>query len=88
MKASPDFILRHIVDEYILMPTGKNISTYNGTVLLNAVSAFVFEKLQNEISYEDLLAAVLNEFEVAEETARKDLDELLDTFRKYQLLIE
>ena len=55
MKAKPGFILRNVVDEYILMPTGDNIGQFNGTVLLNEVSAFVWGKLQNPLSKEDLL---------------------------------
>ena len=30
MKANPGFILRNVVDEYILMPTGDNIGKFNG----------------------------------------------------------
>ena len=64
MKAKEGFVLRNIVDEYILMPTGDNIAKFQGTVLLNEVSAFVWEKLQNPISEADLLQAILDEFEV------------------------
>ena len=43
MKAKSGFILRNVVDEYILMPTGDNIGKFNGTILLNEVSALVWE---------------------------------------------
>ena len=62
------------------MPVGENITKFNGTVLLNAVSAFVWEKLQEPVSKEELLQAVVNEFEIDEETASRDLDELLEKF--------
>ncbi len=86
MKASPGFVLRNVVDEYILMPTGDNIGKFNGTVLLNEVSAFVWEKLQSPISREDLLKAILNEFEVEKTVASKDLDALLETLRGYGVI--
>ena len=86
MKAKPGFILRNVVDEYILMPTGENIGLFNGTVLLNEVSALVWEKLQNPVSREDLLKAVLDEFEVDRATASADLDELLKTLRSYGVI--
>jgi hypothetical protein len=86
MKAKPGFILRNVVDEYILMPTGDNIGQFNGTVLLNEVSAFVWEKLQNPVSKEDLLKAILDEFEVQRSVASADLDVLLETLRGYGVI--
>ena len=86
MNAKPGFILRNVVDEYILMPTGDNIGKFNGTILLNAVSAFVWEKLQNPMSREDLLKAILDEFEVDKATASADLDALLQTLRGYGVI--
>ena len=88
MKAKPGFVVRNIVDEFILMPTGDNIGRFNGTVLLNEVSAFVWEKLQNPLSKEDLLEAVLDEYEVSRDTAAKDLDNLLETLRGYDVITD
>ena len=86
MQAKPGFVLRNIVDEYILMPTGDNIGKFNGTVLLNSVSAFVWEKLQNPISREELLKAILDEFEVEKAVASADLDALLETLKGYDVI--
>ncbi len=88
MKANPGFILRNVVDEYILMPTGDNIGKFNGTVLLNEVSALVWEKLQNPISREDLLKAILDEFEVEKAVAAADLDALLAKLKEYGVISE
>ena len=86
MKAKQGFILRNVVDEHILMPTGDMIGAFNGTVLLNDVSAFVWEKLQNPISKDDLLKAVLDEFEVEKAIAAVDLDALLSILREYGVI--
>ena len=86
MKAKEGFVLRNIVDEYILMPTGDNIAAFQGTILLNDVSAFIWEKLQNPISKADLLQAVLNEFEVEKAVASADLDALLTTLKGYGVI--
>lgn len=86
MKAKTGFVLRNVVDEFILMPTGDNIGMFNGTVLLNEVSAFVWEKLQHPMSKDDLLRAILDEFEVDKATAAADLDALLTTLRGYGVI--
>ena len=88
MVAKQGFILRNVVDEHILMPTGDNIGKFNGTVLLNDVAAFVWEKLQNPISKDDLLKAVLDEFEVEKDAAEADLDSLLTRFKEYDVIEE
>lgn len=86
MKAKSGFVLRNVVDEYILMPTGDNISEFRGTVLLNQVSAFVWEKLQTPQSRDDLLQAILDEYEVEKAVAAQDLDTLLETLRSYGVI--
>lgn len=86
MKAKPGFTVRRLVGEYVLMPIDENIAAFNGAVMLNSVSAFIWEKLQQEISRSELLAAVLAEFEVDEETAAKDLDALLAELTRLGLI--
>ena len=86
MKAKTGFVLRNVVGEYMLMPTGENVSTFKGTVLLNEVSAFVWKKLQSPQTRDDLLQAVLQEFDVDEATAAEDLDALLEKLNGFELL--
>lgn len=78
MKIKEGFVLRNVVDEYIVMPTGNNIAKFEGAVVLNEVSAFIYKLLENPMSREDLLIAILNEYDVDEATASADLDVLLN----------
>ena len=86
MKVKQGFVLRNVVGEHILMPTGDMISKFNGTILLNDVSAFVWEKMQNPVSKDDLLKAILDEYEVEKSTAAADLDALLQTLTEYGVI--
>lgn len=78
MKAKSGFILRSVMDEFFLMPVGENLSAYHGAVLMNRVSAYIWEQLQTPVSREDLLAAVLQRFDVDETQATADMDRFLD----------
>ena len=82
MKACNDFILRNIVGEYMLVPTGERMKSFNGTMMLNELAAFVWEKLQNPMSDKELLDAVLFEYDVDEATASADLTALLERFQE------
>jgi len=86
MKIREGFVLRNVVDEFIVMPTGDNIAKFDGAVVLNEVSAFIFRQLEHPVSRDDLLQALLAEFDVDEETAKKDLDALLEQFAAMGLL--
>ena len=41
MKARSGFVLRNVVGEHILMPTGDNMSVFQGAVVFNDVAALV-----------------------------------------------
>ena len=88
MKANNGFVMRCVVDEYMLMPTNDNINRFDGSVVLNEVSAFVWEQLQQETTPDAILNALLNEFDVPEAVAKKDLEALLNRFREYGLIAE
>lgn len=88
MKIKEGFILRNIVDEWIVMPKGTNIKNFEGAIILNDVSAFIWKQLEKPLSQADLLTSILAEFDVTEETARVDVDEFLVMLRERDLIIE
>ena len=86
MKAKTGFTLRHIVGEYMLVPTGESTVTNQGYILLNGVSAFIWEQLQAPVTQEELLAAMLKKYAIDEATASADLEKLLSHFQEAGLL--
>ena len=88
MKAKSGFILRTVVGEHILLPVGDAMDGFHGTVVMNDVAALIWEKLQSEVTREELLQAILDEFEVEPSVAARDLDGLLATFRAHDLIEE
>ncbi|MDO4371789.1 MAG: PqqD family protein, partial [Clostridia bacterium] len=86
MKIKEGFVLRNVVDEHIVMPTGDNIAKFEGAVVLNEVAAFVYKQLENPVGRDDLLAAMLAEYEIDEATAAADLDALLEQFQNMGLI--
>ena len=78
MKTADGFILKNPVGEYVLMPTGGQIKNFRSIVLMNNMTAFVWNQLKAGASRQELLDAVLSEYEVDEATASKDLSILLE----------
>lgn len=88
MKALDGFVLRNIMGDNILSPTGNRMKDFKATVVMNGLSAFVWGKLQTETTKEELLDAILSEYDVDHDTAAKDLEELLAKFRSYGIIEE
>ena len=88
MKIKSGFTLRNMLGEHIVMPIGRNISQFDGAIVLNDVAAFIWEKLSEGCSREELLEDILSEFEVDRERAETDLDALLEKFRGYGVIEE
>lgn len=80
--ASENYILRKVAGTYALISVGANIANFNGFVQLNETAAFLWKQLETPKSAEELISALLAEFEVSREEASKDVMEFL------QLLIE
>jgi hypothetical protein len=84
--ANPDYILRELADECVLIPTGNAAAAFNGIITLNPTARFIWEALQTPLTFEELLGRFLAEYEIDSETAKSDLVELLADFEKRQML--
>lgn len=79
MKVQNEFVLREIAGDYVIIPTGKTVLTFNGLITVNEVGADLWKMLQSEVTFDDLLKGILETYDVDEETAREDIQEFLDT---------
>ena len=78
MKAKSGFILRNLVGEYVLAPTGDRIRDFREIILMNELSAFIWERLQSGMSRQQLLDSILDEYEIDEAAAAGDMDAALE----------
>jgi len=88
MKIKEGFLLREIADCYIVVPVGSRVIDFKGLMILNHSGHFIWNQLIEENTYEKLLESILQEYEVDEDTAKKDLDEFLDKARESGVLEE
>lgn len=86
MKIKKDFVMREIDGEYLLIPANATALEFNGIITLNEVGAFIWQQLPSCETEDALVKAILQEYDVDEETARADLAEFLDVFRKANLI--
>lgn len=88
MKVSNQFILRTIADEHLLIPVGEAAISVKGLIALSESGKLLFEKLKSRCSREDLIAALMSDYEVTEAVAGQDTDAFLDQMRQLNMLVE
>ena len=86
MKLDKTFVLRKIADDYVVVPVGSTALDFNGIITLNETGAFLWEKLQAETTVEELVEAMVEEYEVDKETAKTDVEEFIELLRAKSIL--
>ena len=86
MTIKKELIKREIAGETVLVPCGKTVYDSNGLFILNELGGFLWDRLPEAADEEALLAAVLEEYEVSGEVARRDICEFLDKLRELKIL--
>lgn len=85
MKIKEGFILKTVAGENIVVPIGNNVS-FNSIISLNETGTFLWRQLLEEKTTEQLLEALLNEYNVDEETAAQDIDRFTKRLSEVNLI--
>ncbi len=77
MKIREGFVLRKIAGSNIVIPVGTVSVDFNGMITMNDSATFLWEKLAAGADEEALVTALLTEYEVDEDTARRCVKEYI-----------
>lgn len=86
MKIKEGYVLREVARNNIVVPLGDAEVSFKGIMTLNDVGTFIWKMLENGATKEELLNAVLNEYDVDEETASKDIDRYIVKLRAEKII--
>lgn len=70
MKIKEGYLLHQISGQTVVLPSGSELDL-NLMITLNETGAFLWERLQSETDEDALVNALLGEYDVDAETARK-----------------
>ncbi len=87
MKIKQGFILREIAGSYIVVAVGDAVKTFNGVINLNQTGALLWKELSKGGDEETLLKALLAEYDVSEEIAKKDIELFIAKLKGANLLV-
>lgn len=77
-RLKSQFVVREVGDELILVPLSSNIARMNEMFVINEVGKLIWENLSDDSDVNSLTDAILNNFEVEEDIARKDVEVFLN----------
>ena len=88
MKRNANFILREIAGENILVATGEAAQIFNGMITLNEVASFIWKNIDECKTVDKLIASILDEFDIDDETARRDVENFTTQLIRIGMVIE
>ena len=74
--------MREIAGEYVMMPFGKTAQKFNGLIMANEVSAFIWKHIEAVTDEKELAKLICEEFDVSYEEALHDTTELVEQMKK------
>jgi len=77
MKIKEDFMLRYIADEWVVVPMGERLKKFNGLIRLNESGAFIWKLLEKDVSKDEIVTAMLEEFDADEKKVSEDIEAFL-----------
>ena len=86
MKIKGGFVLKAIADSYMVVPLGSYVKEFNSIIKLNESGAFLWSQLESEKNENELIDAMLSEYDIDEITAKNALDSFLSKLKENDLL--
>lgn len=77
MKIKKGYLLREVAGNCVVVPAGKAALDFSGVITLNESGAFLWKLLEKDMTQEELLSAMLDEYEVGPDAARTDIADFL-----------
>lgn len=85
MKIKPGFVLKTVAGETVALPT-EGVADLDMMISLNETARFLWEKLTVGAEEDDLVKALLEEYEVDEPTARASVRRFVEKLRENDFL--
>lgn len=82
MVRNENFLMQEVAGKQVVVPVGTAAAEFPGMITLNETGAFLWGLLETERTEQSLLEAILEQYDVAPETAKTDIAVFLDRLKK------
>ena len=77
MKIRDGYMLRQVIDTYVIMGIGSGNYAPNQIMSLNETGVFLWKLMENQVSKQELIDALCKEYEVTPDVASADVEAFL-----------
>ena len=86
LKIKEGFVLKNIADNYVIVAVGEGNVDFNSMITTNGTGAFLWEILEKGATKEDLVKAVLAEYDADEAIVTADVDRFIQKLSEKSIL--
>lgn len=87
-RANPDFLLREIAGEAILVPIGESAAQLNGMLSVNETFRFLWEQFQEPHTAHEAALAAVEKFSGSPDEIENDVNDYVRESIQHGILIE
>ena len=88
LSHSPSVVTRKTGNEYILVPISNNIADMTSVYTLNETGAFIWELIDGKKKVEEIISALISDYDTDNITASTDVFSFIDNMSKYLIIKE
>lgn len=88
MKLKYEFITTELGNQFVAVPVGDNARDFGGVINLNASAAFILKQMQKDTTVEQIVSALMEEYEGTQEEATAYVEGFIGKLREEDLLSE
>ena len=82
MKRNENFVLKELMGSFVLVPIGEAAMNLNGVITLNETAKFLWDAAEGEFELDDLVDAIIGEYEVDIATATEGAEVFLKRMKE------
>lgn len=86
MKRKGEYVLRQLMDEYVLIPYKETAEQVNQVITLSEIAAYIYEHMQAVDTSDELADLVSKEYNEPKENVRDDVSMVLTKFEQMGLI--
>lgn len=87
-RINPDFILREIAGEYMIIPTGGDNVFSNAVMAPNETAIFLWEAFQQPSTIQDVVVEAMQKYDATEEQIYNSISSFVKQSLEYKVLEE
>ena len=88
MLINKDFTIQKVGNSYLAVPVGETSKHFHGMIRLNETGAFLWKLMaEKDCTEEDLVEALLAEYEVAREIAERDVHNVVELLKQNRCFV-